>query len=380
VTLTVTDDDGATDTEVRTIQVGPTNQPPTASFTLTPPAPAISEWVRFDGSASTDSDGTIVTYSWDFGNGKSSSQASDWTRYTAAGTYRVTLTVTDDDGATDTEVRTIQIGPTNQPPVAAFTYSPLSPALGEQIVLNAAASYDPDGTINSYLWDLDGDGSDDTSGQIAAVRYYSLGVYPIRLTVTDNSGLSSVATQWITVGGAPGVPGGPAMGGTPGIFVWGTDTWHVTVNAGSGWTGSHAYRLELRTDGTFRNVNQSTGGGVAPLGIIPTPTEGGRTLLFEGTLQSGSLDYTFSVSNSQSIWMSLQLDTDGNGSLEESAGFVYLRQAMVHPPTVPLVVGLPKGSSGSLVPSMNFRIGRALKYTSAVRFVMWFTDIVTLGG
>ena len=141
------------------------------------------------------------------------------------------------------------------------------------------------------------------------------------------------------------------MGGTPGIFVWGTDTWHVTVNAGSGWTGSHAYRLELRTDGTFRNVNQSTGGGVAPLGIIPTPTEGGRTLLFEGTLQSGSLDYTFSVSNSQSIWMSLKLDTDGNGNLEESANFIYLRQAMVHPPTALFVVGLPQGSSGPLVPN-----------------------------
>jgi len=78
--------------------------------------------------------------------------------------------------------------------------------------------------------------------------------------------------------------------------------------------------------------------------------------------------------------MSLKLDTDGNGSLEESASFVYLRNAMVRPPTAPFVVGLQKGSSGPLVPSMNFRIGRALKYTSAVRFVMWFTDIVTLGG
>ena len=38
-------------------------------------------------------------------------------------------------------------------------------------------------------------------------------------------------------------PGTPAMGGTPGIFVWGTDTWHVTVNAGASWISPHGYRI-----------------------------------------------------------------------------------------------------------------------------------------
>ncbi len=380
VTLTVTDDDGATDTEVRTVQVGPTNQPPVASFTVSPPSPGIGEWVRFDASASYDSDGSITSYSWDFGDRTSGTGVSEWHRYTAPGTYTVTLTVTDDEGATDTEVRAVQVGPTNQPPVASFTVSPPSPVIGEQIVLNATSSYDPDGTIVSHFWDLDGDGSDDTSGQIAHVRYYSAGIARVRLTVVDNTGLSSTVTQQITVGGGGGVPGGPPMGGNPGIFVWGTNTWHVTVNAGSTWTSPRSYRLELHTDGNFQNVNQSTSSGVAPLGIVPTPTEGGKALLFEGNLQSGSVDYTFSVSNAKSIWMSLKLDMDGDGDLEESPSFVYLRYAMVHPPAAPFVVGLPKGSSGPLVPSTNFRIGRALQYTSAVRFIMWLTDIATLEG
>jgi len=288
--------------------------------------------------------------------------------------------VTDDDGATDTEIRPVQVGPTNQLPVASFVFSPPSPVIGEQIVLNAGSSYDPDGMIVEFLWDLDGDGHDDTSGQIAYVRYYSAGIAQVRLTVVDNAGLSSITTQTIPIATGPGLPGGPPMGGTPGIFVWGSDTWHVTVNAGSSWTTNHSYRLELRTDRNFQNVNQSTSGGVAPLGIVPTPTEGGKTLLFEESLQSGSVDYTFSVSNAKSIWMSLKLDIDGDGNLEEGSSFVYLRHAMVHPPTVPFVVGLPKGSSGPLVPSMNFRIGRALQYTSAVRFVMWLTDIATLEG
>jgi hypothetical protein len=163
--------------------------------------------------------------------------------------------------------------------------------------------------------------------------------------------------------------------------VWGSDTWHVTVNAGSSWTSPHSYRLELRTDGSFQGVNQSTSGGVAPLGIIPTPTDSGKTLFFEGSLSSGSIDYTFTVSgSSKSIWMSLRLDSDGNGTLEESPGFVYLRTFMVHPPTAPFVVGLPRGSSGPLVPSMDFQIGYALAYTSTVRLVFYTTTISQLEG
>jgi len=53
---------------------------------------------------------------------------------------------------------------------------------------------------------------------------------------------------------------------------------------------------------------------------------------------------------------------------------------MVHPPSVPFVVGLAKGESGPLVPSMNFLIGRASRYTSIVRFIMWLTDIASLEG
>jgi len=78
--------------------------------------------------------------------------------------------------------------------------------------------------------------------------------------------------------------------------------------------------------------------------------------------------------------MSLKLDIDGDGDLEESSSFVYLRHAMVHPPGVPFVVGLAKGQSGPLVPSMNFLIGSAFRYTSIVRFIMWLTDIASLEG
>ena len=378
VVLTVTDNDGATNTVSHTVQVGTTNQPPTAAFDFTPASPSVGEWVRFDGSSSFDGDGSIASYSWNFGDGSATgSGAVVYHKFNAAGTYNVVLTVVDNDGASDTQSHALQVGPTNQPPVAAFNYSPLAPAVGENIILNASLSYDSDGTISSYAWDLDNNGTTDATNQAISVTYYDVGPHPVRLTVTDNNGLSSSTTQVINVG-VSGVPGQPAMGNTPGIFVWGTDTWHITVNAGAGWTSPHSYRLELRTDGSFQGVSQAPSGPVVPLGVLPTPTEGGKTLVFEGSIQSGSVDYTFTVSGSKSIWMSLKLDVNGDGSLDESQSFVYLRDLMVHPPAVPLVVGLPSGSSGPLVPSMNFRVGRAITYTSSVRFIMWMTDINTL--
>jgi hypothetical protein len=77
--------------------------------------------------------------------------------------------------------------------------------------------------------------------------------------------------------------------------------------------------------------------------------------------------------------MSLKLDIDGNGTLDESTSFVYLRTFMVHPPKVPFVVGLQEGGSGPLVPSTNFRVGTA--FVSATRtLIKWSTDIATLEG
>jgi PKD repeat protein len=340
----------------------PSNLPPIAAFNISPTSPGIGEWIRFDASASYDPDGTITSYGWAFGDGATASGVTRYYRFPSPGTYTVILTVTDNNGATDTEVRTVQIGPTNLPPVASFTYSPPSPRLGEQILLSASSSYDPDGTIVSYLWDLDGDGFDDTSGQVTSVRYYNAGLHLVRLTVIDNVGLSSSLSQGILVSGTGGIPGSPPMGGIPGIFVWGTTTWHITVNAGSTWTTSRAYRLELRTDGTFQNVNQSTSGGVAPMGIVPSPTQQGKSLLFEGSLQTGNVDYTFTAANAESIWMSLKLDIDGDGDLDESTGFVYLRNMMVHPPAgfffsagVPFAVKLA-GEGVVLVPSTNFYV------------------------
>jgi len=379
VTLTVTDDDGATHTVTHPIQVGVTNIPPTAVFTYSPASPSVSDWVRFDASGSSDSDGSIASYVWDFGDGLPAGSGSVvYHRFTSAVTYFVTLTVTDDDGASNTASQPVPVGGTSQPPVASFTYVPLSPGIGTPVVFNGQGSYDPDGSIVQHRWDFNGDGVDDYTGPSAQITYANAGVVYVRLTVVDNDGLTATTTQPIVVASGGGIPGMPAMGATPGVFVWGTDSWHITVNAGAGWPSARNYRLELRTDGSFQNVDESSSSGVAPLGLVPTPVSSGKTVLFEGSLRSGSVDYTFTASESSSIWMSLQMDIDGDGDLDESRSFVYLRGSMVHPPNTPFVIGLPSGSSAQLVPSLDFRIGSAISYTSTVRFVIWSTSISQL--
>jgi len=396
VTLTVQDNDGASNSTSRTIQVGTANLPPTAAFSFSPINPGINAWIQFDGSASSDPDGSVSSYAWNFGDGTSGTGAAAWHRFAAAGTYAVTLTVRDNDGASNSASQTITVGTAAQPPVAAFTYSPSSPIVGQAVLLNAQSSYDPDGTIVSYRWDLDGNGTDDMSGSLGQVTYQSVGTVLVRLTVIDDDGLSSTMTRPIAVSSGGGeVPGGgtPPTGTAPGFFVWGSDSWHITLHAGGGWMAARAYRIELRTDGAFESVGQAisspegpetpeTPEGSAtptsPMGVIPTPIDGGKTLIYEGSVQGGGIDHEFRVPGSQSLWIQLQLDIDGDGDLDTSPSFVYLRGARVNPPTSPFVVGLPSGSSAELTPSLDFRIGNAITYTETTRFVYWTTTISNL--
>jgi hypothetical protein len=116
------------------------------------------------------------------------------------------------------------------------------------------------------------------------------------------------------------------------------------------------------------------------LGLIPEPTDEGWKLVFEGSVVSGRVTYTFQVTGASSIYMDLKLDVDGDGDLERSPGFVHLRQFMVNPLSNPFVVGTPEGYSGPFVPSINFRIGTALTYTEHVRIVFYSTTIEALEG
>jgi len=182
VTLTVTDDRGATNSTNATKIV--LNRPPEAIFTESATIVVTNEVITFDASRSSDPDGTIVKYSWGFGDGTNATGVFVQHAYANDGIYTVTLTVTDDDGSTDrtTSIETVL----NRGPVALFTYSPDTVYTGEAVIFDASNSYDSDGIIISYFWDF-GDGTSDT-GVTTSHSYADNGIYTITLTVTDDDG------------------------------------------------------------------------------------------------------------------------------------------------------------------------------------------------
>ena len=108
VILTVTDKFGSTGTSEQNIAVpsAPVNNPPVASFTYS----VTGLTCNLDGSSSSDTDGTITAYNWNFGDGNTGSDVIVSHTYQQASTYTVTLTVTDDKGAIDTDSKSITVG------------------------------------------------------------------------------------------------------------------------------------------------------------------------------------------------------------------------------------------------------------------------------
>ncbi len=192
VTLTVTDDEGATNVVAEDVTVSAANLSPTASFT----SGSVDLVASFDGSTSSDPDGTIVSFDWDFGDGNTAVGESASNTYASAGTYTVTLTVTDDDGVSDVATESVTVSAANLSPTASFT----SGSVDLVASFDGSTSSDPDGTIVSFDWDF-GDGNT-AVGETASNTYATAGTYTVTLTVTDDDGVSDVATESVTVSAA----------------------------------------------------------------------------------------------------------------------------------------------------------------------------------
>jgi len=204
VSLTVTDTQGATDSITLTIQVSMDggvegNIKPSANFTASPTSGTAPLAVDFDASGSSDPDGSITSYNWTFGDGSTGTGVTTSHTYNTAGTYTVSLTVIDGQGATGSTTRIIQVNTSgeNASPIASFTASATSGVAPLAVDFNASGSSDPDGSIASYNWAF-GDGTTGT-GVTTSHTYSIPGTYTARLTVTDNEGAKSNASQVISV-------------------------------------------------------------------------------------------------------------------------------------------------------------------------------------
>jgi PKD repeat protein len=186
--------------ELRLVRPGviqPPSGAPVPSFFISPSTGRENEPLLFDASASRD-DGQIAGYTWAFGDGAGGTGRTRFHTYELAGTYLVTLTVTDDRGQSASTAPTPITVVAAANPVAAFTFSPTAPLVGTSIVFNAATSTVPTGrTLVGFDWEF-GDGNQ-ASGSAPVHTFRAPGTFTVVLTVTDNTGRKAVATRTVTV-------------------------------------------------------------------------------------------------------------------------------------------------------------------------------------
>jgi len=163
------------------------NVAPLAMFTTYTTSLAPPSTIQFSATGSSDSDGSIVSYAWNFGDGSSATGVSVEHVFAEEGTYGVTLTVTDDDGATASLTNTLTISATaNVSPIAAAAATVVQAENPRRLQFSSAGSEDPDGAIVAYDWDF-GDG--EVSAEANPIHMYlSGGIYAVSLTVVDNRG------------------------------------------------------------------------------------------------------------------------------------------------------------------------------------------------
>lgn len=180
----------------------PVNRPPVAAFTFAPSIPTAGQSVSFT-DASTDPDGNLAAWSWDFGDGSTSAARSPRHAYAAAGDYVVRLSVTDAAGlsaSVERAVRVVRQADLNLPPVANLSWTPPNPLTGENVTFRDESS-DADGAIAKRRWTFpDGSASADTS----PVRSFARpGVYEITLAVTDSDNATTEIRRSFVVGNRP---------------------------------------------------------------------------------------------------------------------------------------------------------------------------------
>jgi PKD repeat protein len=241
----------------RTFAVGFTraNNPPVAAFTFEPAAPLVGQPIIFNAGTSSDDNG-IAGYAWSFtDNGVINATSSVASRtYTAAGTYTVRLTVTDSDGVSDDEVRTIVVTDPSPVTLPIITLQPLSVTVSPGATATFFVSANPGGGTLSYRWQRNGTDipgattesyttpattTADDGAVFRAVVSNSAG------SVFSNSAVLTVGHGWRPVGNALATPSfhpSLALDSAGTIYVSHTaslasvNTLYVRYFNGSGWT------------------------------------------------------------------------------------------------------------------------------------------------
>jgi PKD repeat protein len=223
------------------------NAPPVSAFDFSPTQPDPGESVMFDSSASSDCDDSIDTYAWDFDDGATSSEANPVHSFATPGSYDVTLTVEDQNGAPDTETVTVTVRDPSVP-TAAFHRDP-----GTLLETGQQATFTSDSAAaagSTLSWEIDGVAVG--SGPSVTHSFATSGNHVVRLMVVQPNGESDDAVSVFRVNAPPVAgfvwsPGSPVAGGVVQLFSTSMDTEGTVTEA---W--------DLDGDGAFDDASGSS--------------------------------------------------------------------------------------------------------------------------
>ena len=250
------------------LSLAPANQPPVASFTVSPSSPVTGQAASFNGLGSYDVDGTISQYSWQFGDGTTGAGATTSHAYSSAGTYTARLTVTDDDGATHSTTRSVTVAAPQLPDlvISDITHSPATPQIGASVGFQITIRNQ--GTVSAglfrvriqgassaastYVWQLSAGNS--TTVSLSRTLTQSSETFTVRLDdlsqIEESNESNNTATHTVTAG----VPAPVADAGGP----------------YSGTTGQPVSFSAAGSTGTISSYTWSFGDGATGFGITPT--------------------------------------------------------------------------------------------------------------
>ena len=169
------------------------NSPPVADFSFIPTIPSPNETVIFNASSSYDIDGHITSWQWNFGDGSFGYGMVVNHLYIRNGTYDVTLTVIDNNGASNSTSKEVIV---DIPPVANFTFD-----INKNTATFNSTSYDADGYIVNYTWQF-GDGSV-AYGKNVSHQYLDEGIYNVCLEARDDIGKNGIKCENVTIDVTP---------------------------------------------------------------------------------------------------------------------------------------------------------------------------------
>ena len=263
--------------------------PPVAMVSATPSTVIDALDVSFDATDSYDTDGTIVQYDWDFDSDGTydlldGGATPDYT-YPEGGTYTATVRVTDNDDLTDTAETSPFSIPVNVAPPEAIGTADVDDEQPLLVAFDASESFDTDGTIVRYDWDMDNDGTFETedAGPNPSYTFGSYGTHTVGVRVTDNDGLTDTTTIDVTLV-EPDEPVPPLAdlvpdpdgGMAPGLEV----TWDASGSSDADGTIVQ-YDWDMDNDGTYEITDGGTSqaatydaGGEYTVGVMVTDNDG----------------------------------------------------------------------------------------------------------